>query len=56
MNTDTSTDPAGHLSYELDDLNKDVEGRVSGNNTPRAFGEQRGNDIEKPTGARKEII
>lgn len=38
--TNTFINPAGHLSYELDDLNKDVEGRVSGNNAPRAFGEK----------------
>lgn len=51
-----SIDPAGHLSDELDDLNKDVEGRVSGDNTPRAFGKKCWNDIEKPAGARKEQI
>lgn len=35
-----SVDPAGHLSDELDDLNKNVEGCVSGNNTPGAFGKK----------------
>lgn len=29
-----------YLSYELDDLDKDVEGSVPGHHTPGAFGEK----------------
>ena len=42
-----------YLSYELDDLDKDVEGCVPWHHTPGAFGEKCWNDAEQSTSGGK---
>lgn len=42
-----------YLSYELDDLDKDVEGRIPGHHTSGAFGEKCWNNAEQSTTGKK---
>ncbi len=39
-----------HLCNKLDDLDKDIQGHVSGHNAATAFGEQSGGDGRQATG------